>query len=193
MRKIIVTYDYDDVLTGLNDYCLKVLNLDRKLVTRFEIDKTQLSEQDKIRLLEHYRDVHSYEMAEWYDGIEDTLRISKDERIDFRIHSHVISREIGMCKEKRLLEKGFSKECLYLQEGKEKEMQDTDIMVDDRILNLVRSPGKYKIILNQDWNQEIYHPEFMNDMKHMLRAQDLKHANSLVERIVERWSTEQFN
>lgn len=38
-RKIIVTYDYDDVLTGLNDYCIKTLGVDKDLITRFEIDK----------------------------------------------------------------------------------------------------------------------------------------------------------
>ena len=59
MRKIIVTYDYDDVLAALNEYCIKALNLDKELITRFEVDKTLLSEEDKKKLLEYYSDIHS--------------------------------------------------------------------------------------------------------------------------------------
>lgn len=193
MRKIIVTYDYDDVLAALNEYCIKALNLDKELITRFEVDKTLLSEEDKKKLLEYYRDIHSYESADWYDGIDDVVKISQDPRVDFRIHSHVISKEIKEYKRERLLAKGFKEECLNLQEGKEKEMQDTDIMVDDRILNLIKSPGKYKILYNQSWNQEPYHPEFKSNMRYMIRAKDLKQVNSLVEGIIEEWSTGQYN
>lgn len=193
MKKIIVTYDYDDVLTALNEYCIKALNLDKELITRFELDKTLLSEQDKKVLLEYYRDVNSYKLADWYDGIDDVVKISQDPRVDFRIHSHIISKEIGEYKEKRLLAKGFNRDCLYLQEGKEKEMQDTDIMVDDRILNLVKSPGKYKILYNQPWNQEAHHPEFRSNIKHIIRAKDLKQVNKLVGGIIEEWITEQYN
>lgn len=193
IKKIKVTYDYDDVLTGLNDYCIKALGLDSSLITRFEINKSLLSEEDKKRLLETYYNVETYKKDKWYKGIEDTVKISKDPRVDFKIHSHIITKEIGDCKEKRLLDMGFDKKCIYLQYGKEKKMEDTDIMVEDRVLNLELSPSKYKILINQPWNQEINHPEFSEVFKNIARVNDLEHANRLVEDIIEKWNIEQYN
>lgn len=183
-RKIIVTYDYDDVLTGLNDYCIKTLGVDKDLITRFEIDKTKLSEQDKKRLLDLYWDVNSYKKAEWYKGVDETLDISYDTNINFYIHSHVISKDIGKYKKERLLGKGFNESCLNLQLGKEKEMCNTDILVEDRLLNVIKSPAKYKIIINQTWNQEIFHPEYSKYFKDIIRANDLEHANRIVKEII---------
>lgn len=192
-RKIKITYDYDDVLTGFNDHCIEKLNIDSKLVTRFEINKTKLSDIDKKRLLEIYRDLNTYKHAKWYEGIDETVRISKDPRVDFKVHSHAISNEIGEYKEQRLLSIGFNKECIYMQYGPEKKMEDTDVIVEDRILNVLSSNGRYKILINHYWNQEEYHQEFLKYFDSIARANDLVHANKMVKEIIEKWSIEQYS
>ena len=132
-----------------------------------------MAEEKKRKVIQEYHIAENFKIAEWFEGIEDLNELIKM-GIKITINTLSFSEDIREVKIERLNNKIESYE-LIAEVGKEKPMNETFVMVEDYEDNLLRSPAKYKILINKPQNKN-----FNNKQHGIIRADSLKEAISII-------------
>lgn len=154
-RKIV--FDVDDILWGLNKIATDKANIDyNKIVVYSAKENYLLTEDERRRLLEVYSDPDTFRYINWYDGVEDIIRLEQ-KGAEVYINSNSFNIEISELKRKQLksiLDLPDDRLILnVLTDCKKKEIGDgVWCFVDDSPHNIASSTAVYNIAVKTPWN-----------------------------------------
>lgn len=155
-----VVYDVDDVLWGLNQRVMKLLDLDIARSIEFRISASPTftpSEQQAI--LACFHDAKIFEHIKFYPGARQILAV-EPYGATVRIHSNCFTDAIAAEKRHQLerllptLKPAFIKLATITPETNRKRIdQDAYIFVDDNPYNIATSTAKFNFVPEWPWNQ----------------------------------------
>ena len=154
-RKIV--FDVDDILWGLNKIATDKANIDyNKIVVYSAKENYLLTEDERKRLLEVYSDPDTFRYINWYDGVEDIIKLQQ-KGAEVYINSNSFNIEISELKRKQLksiLDLPDDRLILnVLTDCKKKEIGDgVWCFVDDSPHNIASSTAVYNIAVKTPWN-----------------------------------------
>lgn len=181
-----VVFDIDDTLWGLNKRIANVLNIDENKLHTFVItDNKLLTEKEKNRVLNEYHNEKIFENIDWYDGIENILKI-KNFGVQVFINSNCMTQTMANNKINQLLQVvDIPKENIKCNIIESKSVTrktidlDTDILIDDSPYNIANSPAKLNIIINHPWNITDEAEKIMKNKK-IIRFDNLNQVNNFL-------------
>ena len=165
-RKIV--FDVDDILWGLNKIATDKANIDyNKIVVYSAKENYLLTEDERRRLLEVYSDPDTFRYINWYDGVEDIIRLEQ-KGAEVYINSNSFNIEISELKRKQLksiLDLPDDRLILnVLTDCKKKEIGDgVWCFVDDSPHNIASSTAVYNIAVKTPWNTSEHALDIIGD------------------------------
>lgn len=154
-RKIV--FDVDDILWGLNKIATDKVNIDyNKIVVYSAKENYLLTEDERKRLLEVYSNPDTFKHINWYDGVEDIIKLEQ-KGAEVYINSNSFNIEISELKRKQLKSiLGLPDDRLILNvltDCKKKEIGDgVWCFVDDSPHNIASSTAVHNIAIKTPWN-----------------------------------------
>lgn len=197
MRKVV--FDVDDTLWLLNKRVASITGIDYGKLTIFSVhDNTNLTDDEKQKMLHVYADTETFKDIEWDAAIEHIRSIPAD----IYINSNNSTEEIAEIKRKQIHSvldipddhivmniTGLKKSSIT----KKVIDEDTYILVDDSLHNIEMSTAVYNIVIKRPWNQ---HSPIPVD-KNIIFVDDLYDAIATVNSILaaipgesEKWEAE---
>lgn len=178
---MVVVFDVDDILWGLNYFVTNKLDIDINLIKKFSInDNDTLSLEQKSSIIKEYRNPDTLSKLSWFDGVEDLNALQRD-GVEVRIKSNCLSEEIKYIKLKRLIDilnipiENIQLDVITMSEIKKKEISDdVDIFVDDSPYNIVSSNAKLNLMIRYPWN-------ISDEAKELVRNKNVRYFDSLNE------------
>lgn len=185
--QIDITYDCDDVLNKLNEYVSNKVGIDMNRITQYNINKIEdLTNEEKERYIREFKEPATFLRCGWQDDIETTLYISKIPYVNFKINSGCFNKGVVLSKRQSLCNIGFQPAQLHLQivgeAAHDKEMNKTDIIVEDNLDKIIECDAQHKILINKPWNK--------TDIKGINRVDSLKEANDVVLMLIKQMEIE---
>lgn len=165
-RKIV--FDVDDILWGLNKIATDKANIDyNKIVVYSAKENYLLTEDERKRLLEVYSDPDTFRYINWYDGVEDIIKLQQ-KGAEVYINSNSFNIEISELKRKQLksiLDLPDDRLILnVLTDCKKKEIGDgVWCFVDDSPHNIASSTAVYNIAVKTPWNTSKHALDIIGD------------------------------
>lgn len=188
MNKRKIVFDVDDVLWDLNKIATSKAGVDYNKLEVFSANENPLlSEEERSQLIRAYCDPDSFKNIDWYDGIEDIVKLEK-RGAEVYINSNSANIEISELKRKQLKSVlGLPDNRLILNimnNPKKKEVgEGVWCFVDDSPHNILDSTAVHNIVVNKPWNTSRYSSELLED-KFFVRLNSLKevlnHINCLL-------------
>lgn len=154
-KQLKVVFDRDGVLNELNQKVAETVGVLYDLFKTYNItENTHFSEDVRTAIYRCYKDPQIFADVPPAKGVEEIARLKNDKRVYLVVHSLSYSDVIANVKKEWDKKHGIDFFDEYMDCcGEQKEMKDAFILVEDCIDNILRSPAKYKILINQPYNQ----------------------------------------
>lgn len=154
-EKIKIIFDRDGVFNQLNRKVAETLGFMYDLFKVYHIESNpHFSEDMQAAIYRCYNDPKIFADVSPAQGYMDIARIKQDDRVRLIVNSLSSSKVIAKVKKEWDKKHGIDFFDEYLDcFGEKKQMQEAFIQVEDCIENIERSPAKFKILINQPYNQ----------------------------------------
>lgn len=156
-----VIWDVDGVLWDINDYIYKKLGIESEYSKRihYKVELMGYSKEVEREIVRLYGDKEVFENVEFDDGVDEINKLELEGVCKSFIHSHNYTEEVAEIKRRRLTEKLVeipkSRMRLDVLRGTEvviKELEESDVVVEDSLDNLINCKAKLKILIEQPYN-----------------------------------------
>jgi len=190
MRRLMkAVYDVDDTLWGLNEQAYKLagLTVDDAKYYRVQENPLLTDEQRKL-IMDGFCDPEVFKRCVFYEGYTRIFDIDRDGKAHVHISSANTNFEVMNIKKPRLINEVPNikpdniKMTILTGSHLGQEREPGDILVDDNILNIIKSNFPYNILMSQPHNRNIIMPFDKN----IIRVESLMQAVDIVESIIEK-------
>ena len=184
--KLKVVYDLDDTVWGLNDVVYRRrMGLDPQIATYYNfIDNPSLTDEQKKHIRMLYENPDVFCECEFYPGVERIYDLEKTGCADVWICSSCLNEQVMDVKIHRLYHEvpNINKTHLRLSCDGSHKRESGNILVDDRLQNIINEDFTYNILIDKPYNQCDSFPEG----KIVYRVSSLNEAVNMVEAIIEK-------
>lgn len=184
MGRLKIVYDVDDTLWGLNDVVYGKMEIPADMAVTFNCtDNPNLSEQQALDMLALYKDPHTYQLCEFYSGIERVFSADASGDAEVWICSSCHNPAIAFVKNIRLSKEvpHSRPEHFYFDTDGKHFRVPGDVLVDDRLKNITESDFRYNILIDKPYNRK---DVSLPDGHILVRVSSLNEAVDEVEKII---------
>lgn len=187
---MIVVYDVDDTLWGLDDLLYEDIGLSLDSSTVYSVgNNPNLTEEQKLYLLKGYADPEVFKRCQWYSGFERVFDLEVSSEASIWISSANFNERVKDVKFHRLTSEipNINPEHVKLTVGTSyyQGRVPGDVLVDDSLENVLKSNFKFNVLLDKPHNR-ISFKELSEQCpeKIVVRVNNLNQAVDAVEKIV---------